>query len=533
MGFSLPIRLLEPRCALTAPFHPYLPSPTSGIFSVALIRSARFEHEPPAVSRHAALWRPDFPPGRVASNSTQRLPDRAGSPQYVTPTRLFSLGASNGDNETVQRVFIHNFGCRASQADGAAISASLEDRGFRTTDQNQADLIVINTCTVTAGADVDARRLIRTAHRDNPAAKILVTGCYAQRAPAEIAAIEGVRWVVGNSHKTQIADLVSDGQSTSSYHTEIVAGDISALRDFVATPVRDTRDDRTRPNLKVQDGCSNKCSFCIIPSVRGRSRSAPLAQVIEQIRDLAQRYCEIVLSGINLGRWGRDLPERLRFPDLIEVILAETNVQRLRISSVEPMDWSDRLLELFAREPRIARHVHMPLQSGSDAVLKRMFRKYRTRHYASRVALAHSLLPDAAIGADVMTGFPGETNAEFEETVRFIETQPFTYLHVFTYSERPGTAAAVNTNPIPVEIRRERTRILRRLSDRLHLAHLQTMVGRTLSAVTLEQRGMALTSNFLKVRLSHDRPPNLMIDVRVASAAEGLLHEGNPFPLLA
>ncbi len=432
----------------------------------------------------------------------------------------------------MQRVFIHNFGCRASQADGAAISASLEDRGFRTTDQNQADLVIINTCTVTASADVDARRLIRTVHRDNPAAKILVTGCYAQRASAEIAAIEGVRWVVGNSHKPQIADLLSEGELSGSYHTEIVSGDISALRDFAAPPVRDTRDDRTRPNLKVQDGCSNKCSFCVIPSVRGRSRSAQLTQVLEQASDLAQRYCEIVLSGINLGRWGRDLPQRLRFTDLIEAILGQTSVQRLRISSVEPMDWSDRLLDLFAREPRIARHVHMPLQSGSDAVLKRMFRKYRTRHYASRLALAHSLLPDAAIGADVMTGFPGETDAEFEATVRFIETQPFTYLHVFTYSERPGTAAVYETNPIPVEIRRERTRILRQLSDRLHLAHLQRMVGQTLSAVTLEQRGMALTSNFLKVRLAQDRGPNRMIDVPVAWAAEGHLCETNPFPVL-
>ncbi len=244
------------------------------------------------------------------------------------------------------------------------------------------------------------------------------------------------------------------------------SGDIGKQGQFLATPVNDVRADRTRPNLKVQDGCSNRCSFCIIPSVRGRSRSASLESVIEQVRDLGERYCEVVLSGINLGRWGRDLPGQLRLIDLLKTLLRETPVRRLRVSSVEPMDWSGELLELFADEPRLANHVHLPLQSGSDAVLKRMFRKYRTRHYATRVQLARRLMPDAAIGADVMTGFPGESDAEFSETVRFIEEQPFTYSHVFTYSERPGTAAAEHSGSVPMEVRRERTRILRALSDK-------------------------------------------------------------------
>jgi threonylcarbamoyladenosine tRNA methylthiotransferase MtaB len=256
----------------------------------------------------------------------------------------------------MRRVFVQSFGCRASQADGASIEASLEDAGWLPVrDASQADLVILNTCTVTSAADVDARRIVRNTHRDFPNAEVLVTGCYAQRAPHELANIDGVRWVVGNSHKTQIADIVSP--SNERYHGQIQIADISAITDFAVSPVRDIREDRTRPNLKIQDGCGNRCAFCIIPSVRGRSRSAPLDAVLSQINDLASRYVEVVLSGINLGRWGRDLPGGLRFVDLLRSALLETEVQRLRISSVEPMDWSADLLQLFADEPRLA---HVP-----------------------------------------------------------------------------------------------------------------------------------------------------------------------------
>jgi threonylcarbamoyladenosine tRNA methylthiotransferase MtaB len=431
----------------------------------------------------------------------------------------------------VKRVFVQSFGCRASQADGAAIEASLEDCGYvPVREAAAADLVVLNTCTVTHGADVDARRMIRGLHRDHPDAQILVTGCYAQRAPEELARIEGVRWVIGNSHKTQIASVVS--QAGEEYHGQVLVGDIAAQANFMAEPVRDIRDDRTRPNLKVQDGCSNRCSFCIIPSVRGRSRSAPLDSVVAQVRDLASRYCEVVLSGINLGRWGRDLPGSLRFVNLLESVLAETGVRRLRISSVEPMDWSQELLELVSNEPRIAKHFHLPLQSGSDSVLKRMFRKYRTRHYASRLELAHHLRPDAAIGADVMTGFPGETDAEFAETVRFIEQQPFTYLHVFTYSERPGTLAEQSGSPVPVSVRRDRTSVLRSLSEKKNREFRQRMVGKVLSAVTLEQRGMALTSNFLKVEMSQPREPNRLVELQIGAVTETGMREHSLLPVL-
>ncbi len=431
----------------------------------------------------------------------------------------------------MKRVFVQSFGCRTSQADGAAIEASLEERDFvAVREPASADLVILNTCTVTHSADVDTRRIIRGLHRDYPQAEILVTGCYAQRAPEELAKLAGVRWVVGNSHKRQIGKLIA--QDTEEYHGQILSGDIADERTFSAMPVRGIRGDRTRPNLKVQDGCSNRCSFCIIPSVRGPSRSAPAESVIEQARFLAERYCEIVLTGVNLGRWGRDLRDGLRFPDLIRAILERTAVRRLRISSVEPMDWSGDLLELVAREERVAKHVHLPLQSGSDAVLKRMFRKYRTRHYASRLEIARQLMPGSAIGADVMTGFPGETEKEFQETVRFVQEQPFTYLHVFTYSERPGTAAAEYGEPVPAPVRQERTRILREISEKKNLEFRRRMIGQTLSAVTLEQRGWAISSNFLKVRMTTAREPNQMVEFEIGAVVQDGLEERSLLPII-
>jgi threonylcarbamoyladenosine tRNA methylthiotransferase MtaB len=416
------------------------------------------------------------------------------------------------------RFFVQNFGCRAAQADGAALESQLAARGFAAAeDRASADLVVLNTCTVTSAADEDARHTIRRAHRENPAARILVTGCYAQRAPDEIAAMPGVAWVVGNSHKTQIANLIQierTDNSAAPYHGNIHVGDIFAQHDFLSAPVEDAAGDRTRPNLKIQDGCNNRCSFCIIPFVRGRSRSAPIAQVIDQVRGLAARYREVVLSGINLGRWGREPGSTMRLAGLIRVLLSETDIARLRLSSVEPMDYSDELLDLVAFSPRIAKHVHAPLQSGCDRTLRRMHRKYRPRHYADRILKARALMPDAAIGADVMVGFPGETDADFEESRRFIEDLPFTYLHVFTYSERPGTPAAQDAAAVPIAVRKERNRKLRELAEAKNRAFREAMVGRTLSCITLSH-GEAITGNYLKVLLTHTRAANDIVDLRI------------------
>jgi len=421
--------------------------------------------------------------------------------------------------------FIQNFGCRATQADGAAIESSLLGKGLQSADRTDADVVILNTCTVTSAADEDVRHAINRVRRENPTARILVTGCYAQRAPAELAALAGVTWVVGNSHKTLISEIVAAGSDTP-YHGQIHVGDIFAQREFLAGVVEDASGDRTRPNLKIQDGCGNRCSFCIIPYVRGGSRSAQPEWVVAQVRVLAERYREVVLSGINLGRWGRDLGGRERLADLVRRLLAETAIERLRLSSVEPMDFSDDLLGLMASSSRMAKHVHAPLQTGSDAVLRRMHRKYRPRHYADRILKARALMPEAAIGADVMTGFPGETEAEFEENRRFIDGLPFTYLHVFTYSQRPGTPAAAEAGQVPMPVRKERNRVLRELAAAKNLAFRSRMVGRGLSVVTLEQEGMALSSNYLKVELAARREANRLIEVEIGGVTGDGVREG-------
>jgi threonylcarbamoyladenosine tRNA methylthiotransferase MtaB len=491
--------------------------------------------------------------------------------------------------------YVENFGCRATQADGAALERQFEDQGLtRAANPAQASVVVLNTCTVTAAADQDARAAIRRVRRQNPTASIVVTGCYAQRAPEEIAKLPGVSLVVGNSHKHKLAEIALEQYSPSSPNPvipntgkawvrnpllldglenyadiepsipslipitaltdnsqlatgdRIFVSDIFAHTELLAAPVFDAANERTRPNLKIQDGCDNRCSFCVIPYVRGQSRSLEIDRILAEVNALVDSgYQEVVLSGINLGRWGRDLrkPEAERrkpefgerfektSENLIRIILSETTIAKLRISSVEPMDWSDDLIELVASEPRIAKHAHVPMQSGSDAVLRRMHRKYRPWHYREKIEKIRAAMPTAAIGADVMVGFPGETDAEFEATHRLVEDLPFTYLHVFTYSARPGTPAASMPNQVPVHIARERNRILRELASKKKLAFMCSFVGKTVDAITLNITGHdengqfteALTDNFLKLRLHGHHRPNEWRFVNVNEVRDGAL----------
>jgi len=501
----------------------------------------------------------------------------------------------------VARFYIENFGCRATQADGAALERQFLERGLeRAKAARDAEIVVLNTCTVTAGADKDARASIRRLQRLNPDCRILVTGCYAQRAPEELAALPGVTWVVGNSHKHQAAEiaisssfsssfLAADSSSSSGFvplaqlslgrlsndqlsgdqFSNVFVGDIFAHTELLAAPVFEAANERTRPNLKVQDGCDNRCSFCVIPYVRGQSRSLPRERVIAEVRTLVEAgYREVVISGINLGRWGRDLvagrrslvvgdqepfssvpfssvrssqqpashPIRpttndQRLESLIRAILDQTSLEKLRISSIEPMDWSDELIGLVAECGRIAKHAHVPMQSGSDAVLRRMHRKYRPWHYREKIQKIRATMPTAAIGADVMVGFPGETEAEFDETRRMIEELPFTYLHVFTYSARPGTPAAEQPGQVPVAVARERNRVLREIASKKKAAFMRSLVGTVVEAITLQSGGAdfteALTDNYLKMKILGHHAANRWLEVRV-EGLNGEMFLGNP-----
>ena len=427
-------------------------------------------------------------------------------------------------NDFVATYHVENFGCRATQADGAAIERQLLDRGLeRASAAAEAEVVVLNTCTVTASADQDARAAIRRIHRDNPEAKILVTGCYAQRAPAELSTLPGVSLVIGNSHKHELGNYAAPLTSSNGFvplaqigngSSKMIVGDIFAHTELMAAPVFEANSfEKTRPNLKVQDGCNNRCSFCIIPYVRGKSRSLKLEQVLREVDALvANGYREIVLSGINLGRWGRELSPRTNFAAMLRAILEHTAIEKLRISSVEPMDWTNEVIELVASSPRIAKHAHVPLQSGSDRILRLMHRKYRLWHYADRIERIRRAMPGAAIGADVMVGFPGETDDAFEETRALIEHLPFTYLHVFTYSSRPRTPSAEMPEQVPVHVARERNRLLRELAVQKKRDFMQSFVGRELEAITLThfdgEFTDALTDNYLKLRIRGLHKPN-------------------------
>ena len=499
----------------------------------------------------------------------------------------------------VASFYVQNFGCRATQADGAAIERQFEDQGLeRAETAANAEIVVLNTCTVTASADQDARAAIRRVHRENPQAKIVVTGCYAQRAPEELAAIPGVAQVIGNSHKHKLADIAAaeDPREDTTQPAKlnsfvplstlsaawdpsqrpttndqrlgfndrrlVFVSDIFAHTELITAPVFDAANERTRPNLKVQDGCDNRCSFCVIPFVRGQSRSMKQDQILREVNTLVTAgYRELVISGINLGRWGRDLKAGdgevgdrsqvtgnrgttldiegtsqrpttadRRLSSLIRAILDLTSLEKLRISSVEPMDWTDELIELVATSARIAKHTHVPMQSGSDAVLRRMHRKYRPWHYREKIEKIRAAMPRAAIGADVMVGFPGETDAEFQETRRMIEDLPFTYLHVFTYSSRPETPAADMPRQVPTQVARERNRILRELGELKKLAFMRSFVGQTVEAITLTGKcgadvpvrdvraghcTEALTDNYLKLHLHGEHLPNLWVRAHV------------------
>jgi threonylcarbamoyladenosine tRNA methylthiotransferase MtaB len=463
---------------------------------------------------------------------------------------------------------VENFGCRAARADGEAVGGRLHAAGLCPQQPAEADVVIVNTCSVTAEADRAARAFIRRAHRLNPEARIVVTGCYAQRAPQELAALAGVVAVVGNSHKALAPEIALTllGAENARAEREVAAPpalvSVQSLLAGASAPI--WADDRfahsfleeaqlvpgaqTRPNLKIQEGCGNRCTFCVIPQTRGNSKSLSAAAVLRQVEGfVAAGGNELVFSGINLGRWGRDFSSAAHpdgdssFPRtlaaLVRQILEQTALPRLRLSSIEPMDWNHELIALMTEfgGTRLARHAHLPLQSGSDAVLRRMHRRYRPWHYAEKVeSLRRAAGPDLTLGADVMVGFPGETDAEFEETVALIETLPFGYLHLFPFSPRPGTPAwALHAEqPVPAAVVAERMAALRLIAAEKSKTHRRWFIGREVEAVTLHTpseleasgRTSALTENFLPVEIEARLAANQLVRARVTGLnAEGVL----------
>ncbi|RMH52392.1 MAG: tRNA (N(6)-L-threonylcarbamoyladenosine(37)-C(2))-methylthiotransferase MtaB [Bacteroidetes bacterium] len=406
------------------------------------------------------------------------------------------------------RVSFYTLGCKLNFAETNTLQRDFEGRGFEAVPFGQAaDVTVVNTCTVTAEAERKCRQVIRRARRANPDGFIVVTGCYAQLRPEEIAAIEGVDAVLGAREKFRLFDVLDD--FTRPEQTQIAVSCIDTDAPFGPAF---SASGRTRAFLKIQDGCDYTCSFCTIPRARGASRSQPIAATLAQARALAaDGFREIVLSGVNIGLYGQE--HGVTLLDLLRELDRVEGIERYRISSIEPNLLTDAIIDFVAGSRAFQPHFHIPLQSGDDAVLGKMRRRYRRHVYAGRVARIKEQMPDACIGVDVIVGFPAETEARFQNTVQFLDDLPVSYLHVFTYSERPGTAAVEQPGrmggaPVPVRERSRRNRVLRALSEKKQAAFYRSQQGRVRPVLwEAEERDGAMlgfTDNYVRVQRPYD-----------------------------
>jgi len=422
---------------------------------------------------------------------------------------------------------IKTLGCKLNQYEGEQMRLQLQRLGYRVIPYDDgADVCIINSCTVTSRTDRETRRLARGARRLNPGALVVVTGCCAQVKPGEIEAIAEVDIVFGNARKQQLAELIppADGHERADAGPEgpVIISDFS---------------DHTRAFVKVQEGCDARCAYCIIPTARGASRSVPTDAVLAQCLALTQAgYPEIILIGTHLGRYGVDLDEDTNLAYLIELI-GRTAVPRLRVSSIEPREVTDEIIGMVARGGRarsdpaagkLCRHLHIPLQSGCDSVLHRMGRPYDTAFYRDLVLLVKQAAPDTCIGADVIVGFPGETEEEFEATRSFIAELPLSYLHVFTYSERQGPPAAAMPNPVNYELRKARNHALRGISEHKRAEFAASMLGNHLEVVLQSPQGngivRGISDNYLEVDVADaGEPTGRLVDVVVTHADKGRL----------
>ena len=423
---------------------------------------------------------------------------------------------------TPRTVAFHTLGCKLNFSETSAISKQFQDHGFTVTPFDEgADIYVLNTCSVTDFADRKCRKVVRDAKSSNSDAKVVVIGCYAQLKPKEISEINGVDMVLGAKEKFNLVHHIEE----LSYATDramVKAGEISEVNTFIQAF---SHDDRTRTFLKIQDGCDYKCSFCTIPLARGQSRSDTVENVLNNVRKIVETgKKEIVLTGVNIGDFGngteviegsRPKKEAL-FIDLIKQLDQIEGIDRYRISSIEPNLCTEEIIDFVANSKKFVPHFHMPLQSGSDKMLRLMQRRYKSQLYVDRVSKIKSVMPHACIGVDVIVGFPGETEADFMETYEFLHSLDISYLHVFTYSERPNTKAAEMAEVVPVGERRRRNRMLRSLSEKKKRAFYEQFINSErqvlLESSKVDGKLSGYTDNYIRVEIPYEE--NILNEIK-------------------
>ncbi len=412
------------------------------------------------------------------------------------------------------------FGCRCNQADSAAIREGLCRQAMLESESHlDADIVIVNTCTVTQRTDQQVRQAVRRLHRENPAARLIVTGCYAERDPETLAAIPGVSLVIGNAEKDRLPEFL--GRCGDQSQGTIIRAPLKADRDYMLPPMTRTGG-KTRPLVKLQDGCDAHCTYCIVPQVRGPGRSARFEDVVAEVRALVQAgFQEIVLTGVHLGTFGRKTKGQPHLLELLQTIVAIPHLGRIRLSSIEPMLFERPIVKLAAESPVFAHHFHIPMQSGSDRILRRMRRPYTAERVRELFRFLQESIPDVGLGTDVLVGFPGETDEDFADTCDLIQNSPLTYLHVFPFSPREGTEAYSLPGRIPSKVMRQRLGTLLEISRSKSLDFRRGFLGRILPAITLAKEetpgeSVVLTDNYIHVRVPGlTVPPNRLLNVRI------------------
>jgi threonylcarbamoyladenosine tRNA methylthiotransferase MtaB len=419
------------------------------------------------------------------------------------------------------------FGCRVNQADSLAVEEGFRGSGAIAADAAAAEIVVVNTCSVTASADQAARQTIRRIARTNPAARIIVTGCYASRRPGDVADLPGVVRVVPNDEKPQLIQIVRNLRRESDPTTADRFGDGEGS---CGAPLEPGLAGRTAFTLRVQTGCGEACSYCIIPTTRGQPRSIPIRDVLSEVRRVTDAgFKEVAITGVHLGSYGRDLSPASSLRGLLCALrdsVADRSDVMFRISSLEPMDCTPAIVDLVSAAGCFAPHFHLPLQHASDAMLAAMRRPYTRAYYAELVDGIRARIPDASIGSDVIVGFPGETNEDFAELSAYLAASPLTHVHVFPYSDRPGTAASSRRDKVPGAIVRERARGIRDIGQRLTAAFRASQIGTVHRGLTLDDGSLVVTGNYLKAKISPARTRNEWVMVRLTSEHDGELLSG-------